>query len=186
MGLLAVPAFAQGEPEPIGCTGTSAVFSDGKAFRLWVVRRGAMIVSDALRPLSRDEIVVLQIVVNGRVATAFGPDLSRLRRGGPPAALEEEQGGSITWDPGIDSLPPALRIVAEDGRVVFERLAFSGCEEAPAGRVPVPVAAPNPNRPGVAPRPARPAVALPQGALPESALPRGGLAPGPLPPGANP
>lgn len=169
MGALAFAAPSLGAQEidaPPSCGSKVAAFSDGKTFRLWMVRRGSLVVNDPLRPLSRDTMLVLQIIVNGRVATAYGPDLSQLRRGGPPATLEEQNGESIRWEGGNDAPPPVLRIVADDGRVVFDRLAFSGCEDAPAVRSP---SRARPDTPAPAPRagsrPPKPPVALPQGAI---------------------
>lgn len=159
---------AQEIPTPGSCSGkNAAIYADGKSFRLWVLRRGSLQVNDPLRPLSRDAFVVLQIVVNGRTATAYWRDIAHLRRGGPPAKLEEESGDVIRWESRIDELPASLRIVAEDGRVVFDRLAFTGCEEPPAARAPARATPEGSRKPaGDAAKPARPPVALPQGAIP--------------------
>lgn len=160
--MLSGSAAAQDVIPARACSGRAAVFEDGKAFKLWLVRRGSLVVADPLRPLSSDPTLVLHIIVNGRVATAHGPDFTNLRRGGPPAKLEEESGEKIRWEGALEDLPSSLRIVAEDGRVVFERLAFSGCEDAPAVRAP-PSARP---RAAGQTRPTKPPVALPQGAIP--------------------
>ena len=125
---------APAAPKPSDCGPQAAIYQTGKGAKLWVLRQGTMVLAEnPLRPMSRDEAVVLEVVVNGRRATAFGPDLNHLRQGGTPKSVEHEGREPIRWaDGGV--APAAIRVVAEDGRVLLGPLAFGGCEDAPAAK----------------------------------------------------
>ncbi|WP_207767864.1 hypothetical protein [Methylobacterium frigidaeris] len=87
--------------------------------------------SNPLRPLSPETVQVLQVVIRNKLATAYGPDLSGLRRGPSPAALEAQNGATIQWAGSPDTLPPTLRILADDGGQVLAELKFQACGDAP-------------------------------------------------------
>lgn len=130
---------AQGEP-PAACSGKAALFTSDRGTKLWVVRRGEMTMPEnPLRPLSRDNAVVLQVVVNGRLATAVGTDYANLRQGGAVRDVEREGAEPVRWIEGFDGLPPALRVVAEDGSVLIGPMRFASCEDAPTAKAVAPV-----------------------------------------------
>ena len=146
------------------------------------MRSGLVSAENALRPLTPETTRVLQVVVGDRGATAYGPDLAALRRGGSPKALEATLGGAIRWDEVLTLLPDTLNVVSEANEALA-RLPFKECSEAPAVK-PEPVKAkPKPDaKPQAKPRkPAGPegetaernaaskvpkGLSLPQGALP--------------------
>ncbi len=97
-----------------------------------------MTVSNPLRPLSPEIVQVLQVVIRNKLATAYGPDLSGLRRGPSPAALEAQNGATIQWAGSPDPLPQTLRILADDGGQVLAELAFQACGDAPKVAEPKP------------------------------------------------
>ena len=157
------------------CGSKAALYSAGK-IQVWVTRKGTMREDNPLRPLSSTELNVLQVVVNGRSATAFGVDFDNMRQGGAPARLEEASGHPIAWEVGSQGFPASFRVVSEDGRVLVGPLAFESCGDPPAftaekpGRTPPRAGSRErqrgedaPNRPG-----------LPQGAIPSGK--GGGLA----------
>ncbi|KMO31865.1 hypothetical protein VQ02_25285 [Methylobacterium variabile] len=106
-------------------------FAGAKGFRLWVTRQGTMTWTNPLRPLSPESVQVLQVVIRNKVATAYGPDLSGLRRGPSPAALEAQNSATIQWSGAVADLPPTLRILADDGGQVLAELKFQACGDAP-------------------------------------------------------
>ena len=131
----AVPDMpAPAAPKPSDCGPQAATYQAGKGPKLWVLRQGTMVLAEnPLRPMSRDEAVVLDVVVNGRRATAFGPDLNHLRQGGSPKSVEHGGREPIRWAEG-GVAPAAIRVVAEDGRVLLGPMPFGGCEDAPAAK----------------------------------------------------
>jgi hypothetical protein len=115
-----------GEPE--GCVGSSAIYWAGSGPRVHVLRRGAVSEQKPLEPKSVPrESVVLEVLINAKAATAFGPSFDEMRRGGPPRQLEEETGSPIRWSSDLAGLPLTLKIIAEDGPQVVARLGFEGC-----------------------------------------------------------
>ena len=176
------PPAAVAAPLPIDCESKAAVYQGAKGLKLWVLRRGTMVLAEnPLRPLSRDEAVVLDVVVNGRRATAVGPDVVNQRQGGSPKAVEREGREPIRWaESGLP--PPALRVVAEDGHVLLGPMPFGGCEDPPTAKAVVdkPVKAERADAPkrkgsrgaaaGADPLPGH----LPQGALQGLSLPKDG------------
>ena len=165
------PSVPPGPKTPSECGTRAAVYASGNV-RIWVLRRGTMQEDNPLRPLSRDQLIVLQVVVNGRSATAFGPDFESMRQGGAPARLEEASGHWIAWDSGPQILPDSFRVVSEDGRVLLGPLSFETCGDTPT------VAAEKPGR--AQPRAERgEGRRSPQGdgnrpGLPQGAIPSGG------------
>jgi hypothetical protein len=169
------PSVPPGPKAPSECGSRAAIYAAGKV-RVWVLRKGTMQEDNPLRPLSRDQLTVLQVVVNGRSATAFGPNFETMRQGGAPASLEEASGHPITWDSTPQALPDSFRVVSEDGRVLLGPLAFETCGDAPAVAAEKPARAqPSAGRGEGRARPQaegnRPG--LPQGAIPSGG--RGGL-----------
>jgi hypothetical protein len=165
------PAPLQGEAASPGsaatCGSLAALYLAPGNLKIWVTRRGTMVQDNPLRPLTNDRFVILQIVVNNRLASAYGPDYANLRRAGPPQTLEAAGGTRISWQDGTDALPPSLRVVTEDGSIVLDSIAFSACAEAPKVAAPAPAAKrPRKPAPEAGGAPARPGIALPQGAIP--------------------
>ncbi|GAA0238438.1 hypothetical protein LNAOJCKE_1822 [Methylorubrum aminovorans] len=191
------PAATNFAAPPVVCEPDQAVrYQGAKNLDLWVTRSGTITIDNPLRPLTPDVTRVLQVVLAGKVATAYGPDLLSLRRGGSPATLEGTIGGKIQWNPSLVALPDSLPINAETGEPLAE-LRFRECGTAPSGKLlPPPKArrmAPTPEAvaaeaekaekaakaaareaakaagvkpPPGAPPPRAPGSALPQGAIP--------------------
>ena len=173
------PRPAPAAATPVACGDRTAAFADRKT-RLWVTRRGTIVEDNPLRPLSTDPVLVLEVIVGGRAATAVGPDWDSLHRAPALAALEEQNRHMIAWA-SDGGLPNAFRIVSEDGALA-SAFTFTECGDAPKIAA-APVAAarrpgrrPAGTREGAAAEPAAPrGFALPQGAVPESALPKGAI-----------
>ncbi|KQP20209.1 hypothetical protein ASF25_09960 [Methylobacterium sp. Leaf100] len=151
----------------VACAEKAALYEGPKNFSVWVTRTGLIVVENPLLPLTPETARVLQVVIAGKVATAYGPDLYALRRGGAPAALEGAKGGTIRWDATPTPLPDTLNIVSEAGQPLAQ-LAFQSCGEAPTVKA-APVARSNPGtkpkaRPKTAPE-APPGMRLPASAL---------------------
>lgn len=171
-------ARAENESGP-ACADKAALYATDKGLQVWVMRRGSMERDNPLRPLSRDRLIVLQVAVNGRLASAYGPDFGNLRQGAAPQQLEREGAGQILWDAGLAELPAAIRVVAEDGSVLFGPIRFGGCVDPPQVAAPAPRrsdtktgpdrrAGPDRRTGGATGDPSR----LPQGALPSLSIPR--------------
>jgi hypothetical protein len=161
----------QGEAATLGssteCGSLAGLYLAPGNLKIFVTRRGTMVQDNPLRPLTNDQFIILQIVVNNRMASAYGPDFDNLRRAGAPQTLEAAGGTKITWASQPEAMPRSLRVVAEDGAVVLSPIVFSACAEAPKVAAPPPVS----KRPTKAPGPEaykapRPSIALPQGAIP--------------------
>jgi hypothetical protein len=152
------------------CDTRAALYATEKGFKLWVTRRGTMVEDNPLRPLSRESKLVIEVAVNGRIATATGTDFANLHRSGSPRDLEEASVGPIRWEPAVNGMPATMRVVAEDGSIVLGPLRFTECVDPPkiaaaAAKRPAKKVAPKPGR-----EPAgemRPGLVLPQGAIPE-------------------
>ena len=159
------------EPEPspstqgTTCGGKAALYEGENGFQMWVTRRGRVSNDNPLRPAAAAPSLVLQVVINGRGATAHGPDYASLLRGGPPQQLEGEMGQAIEWEAKLDRVPQNLQIVAEGGTEVLARLLFRRCGD-------VPKAAP---RSSETKRPARSRAATPAEPAPPTGLPPRGL-----------
>ncbi|WP_430911390.1 hypothetical protein [Methylobacterium sp. sgz302541] len=169
---LAPPPAVPSEP-PSACGSRAALFEGERGFSAHVTRLGRVSVENPLRPLTPEVTRVLQLTIGGKVATAYGPDLTALRRGGSPAVLEGQLGGGIRWEPELPLLPETLTIVSETGEPLA-RLGFRACTDAPAVK-PVPEARAKDQakerkagarRAGEAPAPKTPpGFHLPQGAI---------------------
>lgn len=162
------------------CDNGQGAFYEGQgAVSLWVTRSGTITVDNPLRPLTPEATRVLQVVIGNKAATAFGPDLLALRRGGSPAALEATIGGPVRWDEQLTVLPDFLNIVSEAGEVLA-RLDYRRCGDAPEVKA-APVAKVKPKPVAKSPRPPKASAAegagrgegaaprglqLPQGAIP--------------------
>lgn len=177
----AATAQARNEAATPSCSPKAALYAVEKGAKVWITRRGRMEFENPLRPLTPERLVVYQVVVNGRIATAYGPDASLLRQGGAPQQLEREV-APIKWQGGADGLPGELRIVAEDGRVLVGALRFVECAEAPSAKVVAP-RRPDPKSSAAADGRAAPTAAernaarqrpgFPQGAVEGLTLPQG-------------
>lgn len=149
----------------LACPGRAGLYASDKGLRVWVLRQGSVTERNPLRPLSRENLLVLEVVANGRLATAFGPDSANLAGGGAAPELERAN-GAIRWSPSSDQLPETIRVVASDGSVLIGPLPFRECGDAPKA-APARIARPAPPSGGGARGTPAPAVALPQGAISE-------------------
>ena len=147
----------------LSCPGYAALFTSDKGLKLWVLRRGTMTERNPLRPLSQDSLLVMDVVVNGRSASAYGPDPLRLQQGGAVPEIER-QNGPISWRSALDVLPPAIRVVASDGTVLVGPMTFVACGDAPKVQRGRDSTARNRTAPKAGG--ATSSVALPQGAIP--------------------
>jgi len=155
----------------VQCEARAALYEGPKDFTVWVTRTGVIVVENPLRPLTPETTRVLQVVIAGKAATAYGPDLFALRRGGSQGSLEAMLGAPVRWDAVSTALPDTLNIVSETGQSLAE-LGFRECGEAPAVKA-APVAVKD--KPKPKPRPkhaapdggakAPPGLSLPQGAI---------------------
>ncbi|WP_375462670.1 hypothetical protein [uncultured Methylobacterium sp.] len=176
--LLLGPARAQESPTPAAlvpaqpCGTRAARYAGERDFEVFVTRLGRASLENPLRPLTPEVTQVLQVTIAGKLATAYGPDLTALRRGAAPAALEAQLGTAIRWEAALPALPDPLAIVAEDG-APLATLAFRDCAEPPA--VKAPPAAARKDRAGPRARAASapkvpkapPGFSVPQGAIAE-------------------
>lgn len=120
----------------VACDPGQAVQYDGpKAFSLWVTRAGSVTIDNPLRPLTPDVTRVLQLVIGDKLATAYGRDLTALRRGASPAALEGLLGGPIRWQATLGSLPDGFDIVSDAG-MPLAPMRFKECGTAPVAKAP--------------------------------------------------
>lgn len=163
---VAMPAAGPGLPA--ACGPQAARYDSGKGFVLVATRVGEVRVEDPLRPLTPAVNHVLQVVIAGKVATAYGPDFTALRRGGAPGAVEAMLGAPIRWQASLPALPDPLAIVAEDGAPLAE-LSFRGCEDPPAVRAAPQVRkkAPAKDTAKNAAKKTPPGFSMPQGAIAE-------------------
>ncbi|MFD1300386.1 hypothetical protein [Methylobacterium marchantiae] len=153
---VAKPAVKSGEPKDVApalmpaanlapvklpelivvCDNGQGAFYEGHgAVSLWVTRSGTITVDNPLRPLTPETTQVLQVVIGNKAATAFGPDLLALRRGGTPASLEAATGGPVRWDEQLTVLPDFLNVVSEAGEALA-RLDHRRCGDAPEVKQP--------------------------------------------------
>ena len=163
----ATPVVAPDQP----CGARAARFENGKGFSMVITRSGQVQTTNPLRPLTTEVNAVLQVVIAGKVATAYGPDLSTLRRGSAPSAVEAMLGGAIKWQPSLPTLPDSITIVSEEGTPLAQ-LAFRACEAPPNVKAPPKVQARKkaPARPAVPKAAAEktpPGFSMPQGAIAE-------------------
>ena len=123
---------------PETCGKNPAVYWAGAGPKVQVLRHGSFRQRKALEPEGAStEAVVLEVRIDGKSASAYGPSFDRLQRGPASQELEQEVGDRIRWRDGPASLPPALVILSDEGSEVVARLRFEGCGTAsarPAGR----------------------------------------------------
>ena len=126
----ASPLTAAAGPLAVACEAQAARYEGGKGFSALVIRAGEVKVDNPLRPLTPDLTHVLEVVIGGKRASAYGPDYASLRRGGPPGAMQASLGAPIRWEAAMPALPDSLGIVADDG-TALATLAFRACEPQP-------------------------------------------------------
>ncbi|MBE7246270.1 MAG: hypothetical protein INR63_15080 [Actinomycetospora chiangmaiensis] len=161
------PAPAPAVEQP--CGSRAARFENGKGFKMVITRAGEIRTTNPLRPLTPEVNEVLQVVIAGKVATAYGPDFTTLRRGSAPAGVEAMLGGPIRWQAALPALPDPIAIVTEEGTPLAQ-LAFKACEEPPAVKAPKAEARKKAPARRAAPKAAEktpPGFSMPQGAIAE-------------------
>ncbi|WP_331327645.1 hypothetical protein [Methylobacterium fujisawaense] len=137
-----------------------------------ITRAGQVRTTNPLRPLTPEVNEVLQVVIAGKVATAYGPDFTTLRRGGAASGVEAMLGSPIHWEPTLPTFPDPIAIVSEEGTPLAQ-LTFRACEAPPAVKAPkVPKAearkkAPRQAAPKAAAPKTPPGFSMPQGAIAE-------------------
>ncbi|MCJ2096004.1 hypothetical protein MKK67_26425 [Methylobacterium sp. J-072] len=161
------PAAAPNPVQP--CGARAARYESGKGFTMVITRAGQVKTTNPLRPLTPEVNEVLQVVIAGKVATAYGPDFTTLRRGTAPAAIEAMLGGPIRWEPTLPTLADPIAIVTEEGSTLAQ-LTFRTCEDPPAVKV-----APKPQAKKKAPA-KRPAPKAVEKAPPGFSMPQGAIA----------
>jgi hypothetical protein len=108
-------------------------------------------------------LIVLEVRIRGKPASANGTTFQELRRSGPPGDLERDLGNAIQWDQTLGTLPRELLIVGEEPGEVVAKLQFVKCS-APANP-PVPQAKRKPSTPQKPGAPGKPTAPLPRGTL---------------------
>ncbi|SFM19114.1 hypothetical protein [Methylobacterium pseudosasicola] len=161
------PAAAPTLVQP--CGARAARYESGKGFNMVITRAGQVKTTNPLRPLTPEVNEVLQVVIAGKVATAYGPDFTTLRRGTAPAAIEAMLGGPIRWESALPTLADPIAIVTEEGATLAQ-LTFRACEDPPAVK-----AAPKPQAKKKAPA-KRPAPKAAEKAPPGFSMPQGAIA----------
>jgi hypothetical protein len=117
-------------PHDTTCGARAALYTDEKGGAVWVTRKGQILHENPLRPLSKERVFVLEVMIAGKLATAYGPDASSLLRGGPPESVEKTFGEKIEWGNSDGAMPEHLQIVESAGEVLA-RLRFKECGDAP-------------------------------------------------------
>jgi hypothetical protein len=122
----AAPAPAPAPPTAeVACAPKNPLYAAENGFKMWVVRRGN------LAPGGAEPRIVLQVNIDGNIATTHGPDFARMLTGGSPAQLERQSGGRIAWESKLGALPEAIEIVSEGSAEVVSRLRFKECGTPP-------------------------------------------------------
>jgi len=97
----------------------------GSGPQVQVIRRGALTLANGQRPLENpSRSLALQVRINGKLATAYGPTYDKMRRAGPPNQLEDETGSKIQWE---KTLGARILILSDDESEVIAHLEFLGC-----------------------------------------------------------
>lgn len=112
----------------VACAPKSPLYSADNGFRMWVMRRGN------LAPGGAEPRIVLQVNIDGSLATTHGPDFARMQTAGAAAQLEQQSGGRIAWDSKLGPLPETIEIVAEGSTDVVSKLRFKECGTPPKGK----------------------------------------------------
>ena len=134
------PAGPLGPVGPLGPPGRSdapdarvlcnhaGLYWAGSGPQVQVIRRGALTLANGQRPLENpSRSLALQVRINGKLATAYGPTYDKMRRAGPPNQLEDETGSKIQWEKTLGALPNRILILSDDESEVIARLEFLGC-----------------------------------------------------------
>ncbi|MBA9061030.1 hypothetical protein GGQ91_000391 [Methylobacterium fujisawaense] len=166
------PTPAAGPTLEQPCGTQAARFESGKGFKMVITRSGQIRTTNPLRPLTPELNEVLQVVIAGKVATAYGPDFTTLRRGGAPAGIEAMLGGPIRWQPTLPTFPDPIAIVTEEGTPLAQ-LTFRACETPPAVKAPK---EPKAEARKKAPRHAAPKAAAAPKTPPGFSMPQGAIA----------
>jgi hypothetical protein len=112
----------------VACAPKSPLYAADNGFRMWVMRRGN------LAPGGAEPRIVLQVNIDGSLATTHGPDFARMQTAGPAAQLEQQSGGRVAWDTKLGPLPETIDIVAEGSADVISKLRFKECGTPPKGK----------------------------------------------------
>jgi hypothetical protein len=164
---LAAQAESPSATNDVGCDAGAAIYWAGSGPKVQLLRRGKMSQVNPLRPSSEAApALVVEVNINGKIATAHGDSFAAMRRAGPPQQLEEESGQPIEWDAKLADLPKYIQILSDHGSEVVARLQFTECGRAPksARRRDLPAKAQLPNPPS--PRSASESPhRIPQGAI---------------------
>ncbi|MGT2480198.1 hypothetical protein ACU4GR_18215 [Methylobacterium oryzae CBMB20] len=131
----ASPTPAAGPTLEQPCGTQAARFESAKGFKMVITRAGQVRTTNPLRPLTPEVNEVLQVVIAGKVATAYGPDFATLRRGGAASGIEAMLGSPIHWEPTLPTFPDPIAIVTEEGTPLAQ-LTFRACEAPPAVKAP--------------------------------------------------
>jgi hypothetical protein len=125
-------AQAASATKEVGCGAGAAIYWAGSGPKVQVLRRGKVRQENPLRPSSEAApALVVEVNINGKIATALGESFETMRRAGPPKQVEEESGTRIEWDAKLVGLPTTILILSEDGPEVVARLQFTECGRAP-------------------------------------------------------
>jgi hypothetical protein len=164
---VAAPTLPQREaarpevPRPeVSCGQKAALYEATNGFRMWVTRKGLLRLPALPQRQAAQQDVVLQVSINGGIASLRGPSFSAMTRGGPPQEIEQAARQPINWERLTDALPEAIEVVPDGGAGVLARLTFKACGSPPRAVQPKPSAKPDAERMDAPP--SRP---LPQGAL---------------------
>lgn len=137
----------------VACGAKTPLYTADNGFKLWVVRRGN------LAPGGAEPRIVLQVNIDGSLATTHGPDFAHMQTGGRAAQLEQQSGGRIAWDAKLGPLPDTIEIVSEGSSDPISRLRFKECGTPPRGKAEPAARSPQPEPRAEAP----PAFPIPQG-----------------------
>ena len=156
---------------PEACGRNPAIYWAGAGPRVQVLRHGTFRQRKALEPEGAStEAVAIEVRIERKSASAYGPSFDQLRRGPASQKLEQEVGDRIRWRDGLADLAPALVILSDESSEVVAHLKFEGCgtasarprERARPSTQQAPASHANPPASGTRPR------TLPQGRLDDS------------------
>lgn len=148
-------AEAAGPATEVACEQKAALYAAANGFRLWITRRGTLAYVNSLKDPPEQRDAILEVSINGNLASLRGEDPGRLTRGGAPQEVAAGVQGALAWEGKLERLPRVLQVLSETGGGVAAHLAFQECGTAPRTRAPRPP-----------PQPTQPSRPLPQGALP--------------------
>jgi hypothetical protein len=100
-----------------------------------VVRVGTLDQRNPLAPRTNaPALIVLEVRIRGKAASAYGTTFHELRRSGPPDDLERDYGNAIQWERTLSTVPQELLILAEEQGEVVAKLRFLKCSAPPNPR----------------------------------------------------